>query len=237
LSRIRRRRKSLVYGVAIIGAAALVLTSVLGALVMPGLGGSSGNTGFNRIAELEYQVSQYENNLENTPENFYLLTQLGNTYYALGMEYSLAENEEKTKASFAAAMEPYGRALEVQPDDVNVRVDRAVSAFWSDNYDVAEAEFTKAIEIDPTHAKAYFNFGIFQYLGLNQPQAALENWKQVVELNPADDQDLVNTTKSWIAQVEEDLNWSFNSDGPIVLPEADDANNADEEATDEVKQD
>ena len=222
-----RRKKSLVYGVVIIGAAALVLTSVLGALVMPGLRGSSASTGFNRIAELEYQVSQYKNNLESTPENFYLLTQLGNTYYALGMEYSLAENEEKTKESFAAAMEPYGRALEIQPDDVNVRVDRAVSAFWSDNHDVAEAEFARAIEIDPTHAKAYFNFGIFQYLGLNQPHDALENWKQVVALNPADDPDIVNTAKSWIAQVEDDLNWSFKSDAPIVLPEADDTNDAD----------
>ncbi|MDW7651392.1 MAG: hypothetical protein SCK29_09020 [Bacillota bacterium] len=210
-----KKKKNLVYAVVITAAAALVFTSALAAFSMTGLRSNSGSSGQNldsAVADLEYQISQYEDNLEKAPDNFYLLTQLGNSYYQLGMVYNSMANDEKAKESFAAAVEPYGKALEVEPTDVNVRVDRAVSAFWSESYDLAEEEFQTAIETDPTHAKAYFNYGIFQYYGRNNPAEALVLWNQVLELNPADDPELVSTTRSWIAQLEEDSSWQLQGD-------------------------
>lgn len=107
--------------------------------------------------------------------------------------------------SFAKALEPYGKVLELEPDNVDVRVDRAVAAYASNNNEVAQEEFEKAITVDPANAKAYFNYGVFLYFGLNEPEEALAQWQKVVELNPEAEQDLVETTKTWIKAVEAEL--------------------------------
>jgi tetratricopeptide (TPR) repeat protein len=157
------------------------------------------------IDEMEYQIGLLEDSLEKAPDNLYLRTQLGNSYYQLGMFYDADENQEESKASFSKAMDYYGRALEIDPDDVNVRVDRAVSAYWSENNDIAEEEFEQSIEIDPTHAKAYFNYGIFLLFERNNAGKAIEKWNKVVELNPTEDPDLVAYARSWITQAEASL--------------------------------
>ena len=200
-----RRNKKLVYFVVIIGVGALLLSSAL-AYFGSFAPRTQTPTGAGELAELQYRISQNEQSLENTPDNLYLLTQLGNSYYQLGVYYSSTNDELKSSESFGKALDPYGKALEIEPDDVNVRVDRAVCAFWSGNYDIAEAEFETAITTDPTHAKAFFNYGIFLYLGLNQSTEALEKWAAVIELNPLDDPQLVANARSWINSVEEELN-------------------------------
>lgn len=203
-----KRNKTTVYAIVILAASGLLLSSVLAYFGSGGIRPIPDNTGQNyasTIADLEYQISQYEASLEQSPDNFFLLSQLGNTYYQLGMVYSNMAREEKAKESFAKAVEPYGKALEINPEDTNVRVDRAVVAFWSDNYELAQAEFNTAIEKDPTHAKAHFNYGIFLYLGLNNPEGAIASWTNVIALNPADDPEIVSTARNWIAQVEEDM--------------------------------
>jgi len=198
-----RRNKRLVYFVVIIGVGALLLSS--GLAYFGSAPRAQTPAGAGELAELQYRISQYEQSLESTPGNLYLLTQLGNSYYQLGVYYSSNNDEARSSESFGKAMEPYGKALEIEPDDVNVRVDRAVCAFWSDNYDIAEAEFETAIATDPTHAKAFFNYGIFLYLGLNRPTEALEKWNAVIELNPLDDPQLVANARNWFNAVEEEL--------------------------------
>ena len=205
----RKRNQRMVYAVIILAVCGLILSS---ALVYLGSNAFAPNvntgdqSNASAIASLEYQISQHESSLEKAPGNFYLLTELGNSYYQLGQVYSTAANDEKAKESFAKAVEPYGKALEVEPNDINVRVDRAVAAFWSDSYDLAEQEFTKAIELDPTHAKAHFNYGIFQYYGRNNSVEAIKNWNKVIELNPVDDPQLVATAREWITQAEAGMN-------------------------------
>lgn len=200
-----KKKKKLVSAVIIFAVLGLVLTSALGTIGLASLRREPNPTtqGAGAIADLEYQIEQYETSLEKSPNNVFVLTELGNSYYALGMNYSSTSQEDKSKESFGKAVVPYGRVLEINPDNVNVRVDRAVSAFWSDNFEVAEAEFEKAIEIDPTHAKAYFNYGIFLYLGQLRTAEALAMWNKVIELDTKDE-DLINTTRYWISQIKED---------------------------------
>lgn len=204
----KRKNKTLIYVVVVLAASGLLVSSVLGAFAgnwaqSPGQGQSSQNYEA-YIADMENQISQLEDSLEVSPENVYLLTQLGNSYYQLGLLYNASLKEEETKASFASALEPYGKALELQPEDVDIRVDRAVSAFWSDNYDIAEEEFEKAIETNSTHAKAHFNYGIFLYFARNNTAGAIEMWQRVIELNPTDDPELVSHALSWIMQAEQE---------------------------------
>ncbi|EEG78775.1 tetratricopeptide repeat protein [Dethiobacter alkaliphilus] len=206
-SAIRRLDKKMVKIVVILAAAGMLFSVVAiglagGFMTPPAARGNLAGT----IEDLEFQIRQYENSLESSPDNAALWTQLGNSYYQLALVYSEMDDAEKTAENFANAIEPYGKALEIEPDDVNVRVDRAVSAFYSDSYDLAEEQFEKAIETDPTHVQARYNYGIFQYFGRNNATAAIEQWNEVLELNPSDQQQLVANARGFIAQAEAEMN-------------------------------
>lgn len=202
----RKMNQRMVYTVIILAVGGLVLSSAIAYFgtgpVIPNTGDQSSATA---IANLEYQIGQYETSLEKAPDNFFLLTQLGNSYYQLGQEYGRVPNEEKAIESFAKAIEPYGKALELEPEDVNVRVDRATAAYYSGSYDLAEQEYIKSIEIDGTHVNAQFNYGVFLYFARNNSVKAIEQWNKVIELNPADSQ-LLSAARSLIAQAEADMN-------------------------------
>jgi Tfp pilus assembly protein PilF len=88
---------------------------------------------------------------------------------------------------------------------VDVRVDRAVSAFRSGNLELAEEEFEKAIAINPDHAKAYYNFGVFLFYGLNRPAEAIERFEKVLELDSANYPALISATEFMIAQADDQL--------------------------------
>ncbi|HZK25668.1 MAG TPA: hypothetical protein VFC74_09855 [Oscillospiraceae bacterium] len=158
-----------------------------------------------QLAQVETVIVQTEKSLEEKPGNVALLKQLGNAYYTAGQLQAALNEAEKSLESFAQALEPYGKVLEQEPDNVEVLVDRAVAAYASENNEIAQEDFEKAIAVAPNHAKARFNYGVFLYFGLAQPEEALAHWQKVVELNPEDEQELVATTKTWIKAVEAEL--------------------------------
>jgi len=202
LTKWRRKRKKLVYAVVIVSATVLVLTSAIGfyGMRLPARANVAEGPEW-IISDLQGRISRLEANLESSPDSVNLLVQLGNSFYQLGQVYYDNGNQEASDASFAGAIDPYGRALAINPKDVNVRVDRAVAAFRSGSLDLAEQEFKEAINIDPTHSKAFFNYGVFLHIGRSQPRQAVEQWQRVIELNPPDQQ-LVSSARQWIAQVE-----------------------------------
>ena len=158
-----------------------------------------------QLTQLETVIAQTEKSLADDPENVELLKKLGDSYYTKGQLHASLNEGAESVESFAKALEPYGKVLELEPDNVDVRVDRAVAAYASNNNEVDQEEFEKAITVDPANAKAYFNYGVFLYFGLNEPEEALAQWQKVVELNPEAEQDLVETTKTWIKAVEAEL--------------------------------
>jgi tetratricopeptide (TPR) repeat protein len=182
------KKHIMIYIIVFIAAGGLVLTPVLGYIGYRSFASGPRNEDSFRgieqeIADLEYRISQLKDGLEKNPENIYYLTQLGNNYYQLGVAYSYSNDEAKAQESFNLAIEPYGKALELKPGDVDVRVDRAVSAFWSGNHELAEEEFEQAIAINPDHAKAYYNYGVFLFYGLNRPAEAIERFEKSLELD------------------------------------------------------
>lgn len=202
-----RRNKKFALTVIIVAASALVLTSVLGYLelrswVSPPRGSDPVAA---EIAELEYRIAQLKDSLERNPDETYFLTQLGNAYYDLGRIYQYLNNEPKWNESFAAAIEPYGKVLATNPENVNVRVDRAVAAFWSGNHSLAEDEFERSIEIDPNHLNAHYNYGVFLFFGLKNPAEAIARFEKVLELSPTDPQ-LISAAELLIAQAKQELN-------------------------------
>jgi tetratricopeptide (TPR) repeat protein len=213
VSKTTKRRLSkkhiFIYIIVFIAAGGLVLTPVLGYIGYRSFASGPRNEDTfsyeQQIADLEYRIGQLEDGLEKNPEEFYYLSQLGNNYYQLGVVYIYSNDEAKAAESFALAIEPYGKALEIKPEDVDVRVDRAVSAFRSGNLELAEEEFEKAIAINPDHAKAYYNFGVFLFYGLNRPAEAIERFEKVLELDSANDPALISATEFMIAQADDQL--------------------------------
>lgn len=204
----RRRNRKAVMAVCLIAAIGLVLTSSLGylgySLFSPG-SDSPVDSIEDYIVNQEYRVTQYVESLQKSPENINLLLLLGDTYYNLGSAYEETGNFEKAADNYARAVEPYGKVLELDPGNVDARVDRAVAAFQSGSYELAGQEFETAIETAPEHAQAHFNYGVFLYSALNKPAEAVEMWKKVIELNPPEESQLVTTARTLVARVEEEM--------------------------------
>lgn len=216
-SKRARKNKAMAKVIVVIGALALLLSSGLAyfgwSQAVPGQNDQQSPSNINNmISYLEKQAEQYQDSLEKAPDNVYLLTELGNTYFGLGQTHEergrLYKDDTATAKSaenFAKAVEFYGKALTLKPDDVNVRVDRATAAFYSTNYEVAEEEYKKAIELDPTHVRAYFNYGIFLYWGKNDFPEAITQWEKLIALNPENEQEIMSMTRSYIAQAKAGL--------------------------------
>ena len=196
-----KNKKTVVYVIVGFLVFGLIFSSLL-YFFTPGLFGFGNNqvqTNEETIRQLERLIRQYEKDLKKTPDSEDLLKQLGNAYLNLGILYSITSGyENKAEDSFVKALEPYAKVLEKDPDNVDLRVDRAVAAFYGNKLSEAEAEFKKAIETDPEHARAHYNYGVFLYYGQGKTEEAVKEWEKVVELNPAGEEKMVDQAKQMI---------------------------------------
>ena len=108
--------------------------------------------------------------LKSNPNDPDALIQLGNLYY--------------DHQAFEQAIQYYGQALEVRPDDVNVRSDMATAYWYLGKPESAVQEYEKALKINPKHANTLFNLGVVKWQGLKDPKGAITVWKRLLELNP-----------------------------------------------------
>ena len=60
---------------------------------------------------------------------------------------------------------------------------RGIDYIQQEKYDLALAEFTKAIELDPNYSDAYLNRGVLYY-EQRKPDLALSDFNQVLNINP-----------------------------------------------------
>ncbi|HXZ26428.1 MAG TPA: tetratricopeptide repeat protein [Terriglobales bacterium] len=108
--------------------------------------------------------------LKSDPSDADALIQLGNLYY--------------DHQAFEKAIQYYAQALEVRPNDVNVRSDMATAYWYLGKPESAVKEYEKALQIDPKHANTLFNLGVVKWQGLKDPKGAIALWKKLLELNP-----------------------------------------------------
>ena len=150
----------------------LVRNRDLGPLVLrdvPGLmsGGPIEAQANERIDAL---IQQAEGRLEQNPGDFQALTELANLNF--------------DRDDFQGAIDYYGRALEINPDDATVRTDMGTALYYLDRVDFAAAEFEKSLSIDPTHPQALFNMGVLLLEERNDRAGALQLWERLVATNP-----------------------------------------------------
>ena len=115
-------------------------------------------------------IAQLEEEIENDPGNFQSLVELGNLNFD-------AEN-------FSGAADYYAKALDVQPEDANVRTDLGTALYYSNRVDAAVAEFEKSLAIDPDHPQTLFNMGVVLLEERNDREGAIQLWEHLVDVNP-----------------------------------------------------
>ncbi len=106
----------------------------------------------------------------SNPRELNTLIQLGNLYY--------------DNSRFSDAVEWYGKALEIDPGNINVRTDRG-TCYWSlGQADSAIGEFQKSLQLNPTHPQTLFNLGIVYLHGKNDANGARMAWETLLASNP-----------------------------------------------------
>ncbi|MDP2210825.1 MAG: tetratricopeptide repeat protein [Candidatus Aquicultor sp.] len=120
-------------------------------------------------ADMVAKTAALEKAVQANPKDLGNLILLGNAYHG-------QQIHDK-------AIDTYTRVLELDPKNVDVRIDRATNYFYSGQVDTATAEGIKGVELDPKHANARFNLGIF-YSAQGKNKEAIESFKAYLKLEP-----------------------------------------------------
>mmetsp|Transcript_220 Transcript_220/g.519 ORF Transcript_220/g.519 Transcript_220/m.519 type:complete len:568 (-) Transcript_220:176-1879(-) len=92
-------------------------------------------------------------------------------------------NAQMLKGHFLEAVGLYSDALEYSPTNAIILSNRAQAYIKVENYGLAMADATEALDIDPTYAKAYYRRGSAQF-ALGHLKDARKDFRQVCKLNP-----------------------------------------------------
>jgi cytochrome c-type biogenesis protein CcmH/NrfG len=116
-------------------------------------------------------IQMLEGLVAKDPNNRNAWVELGNNYF---------DSDQPVKA-----IEAYGKALALGPDDPNVLTDQGVMFRRMGQYDRAIDNFSKAATLDPTHAQSIYNLGVVYRYDLQDFPKAKEAWSKFMALNPS----------------------------------------------------
>ena len=123
----------------------------------------------NPSAFIEMEASLLSSVRKN-PRDLDTLIRIGNLYY--------------DNSKFREAVDWYGRALEIDPNNVSVRTDRGTSYWNIGQPDAAIAEFSLSLQSNPTHPQTLYNLGVVYLHGKGAPAEARKAWEKLLETNP-----------------------------------------------------
>jgi cytochrome c-type biogenesis protein CcmH/NrfG len=78
----------------------------------------------------------------------------------------------------------YEKSLEINPKNVNARVDLASCLYYSGDADGAIAQLNKALTYDPKHPGALMNLGLIKWKAKNDVPGAVADWQKLLKMNP-----------------------------------------------------
>jgi cytochrome c-type biogenesis protein CcmH/NrfG len=132
-------------------------------------------------------LARLEDALKADPRNFEALRELGNIRY--------------DERNFTEAAALYARALQVKPDDLNVRSDRGGALLQGRQIEEAIGELKTVLSKDPTHPQALYILGVALLEGKADRTGALAAWNKLVQAHPELPQ--LDVVKEQIKQIEE----------------------------------
>lgn len=105
-----------------------------------------------------------------TPDNVQAWTQLGHFYFDTGRH--------------ARAIEAYEKSLSLDPNRPDVWTDMGVMYRRTGKPEKAIESFERALSINSSHEVAMFNKGVVLMHDLNDKNAAIASWENLVKINP-----------------------------------------------------
>ncbi len=124
--------------------------------------------------EIQRRIAAEEQVVAQDPRNVRAWIDLGNDYF---------DSRQPQKA-----IDAYGKALALQPNDPDVLTDQGVMYRDLGAYDKAILNFKKANEIDPKHLQSAFNLGVVYAHDLKDTAKAIQSWHRIIEIAPASPQ-------------------------------------------------
>jgi Tfp pilus assembly protein PilF len=137
------------------------------------------------IAALE--AKQYDAAVENLnkaaevdPKQVAIWTHLAEAY----QDEAGAKTGADHDAAVAKAIESYGKALELKPDDASIHNNYGLLLAKANRFPDATAELEKAAQIEPANAcKYYYNLGAL-YTNAGQTDPAVDTFKKAIAADP-----------------------------------------------------
>lgn len=131
------------------------------------------------------ETQELESALKDDPKNAALLIKIGNTYYDWGQEEANAKGQVAQPGDkWMRAVDYYKRALEIQPGNVNVRVDMANVLGFLGQTDEAIAQYREAMKTDPKHPQARINLILALGQQKKEYKAAISEYDSLLKAIP-----------------------------------------------------
>lgn len=155
-----------------------------------------------QIKLLTQEVNRNLNTLQKKPNDQDALLKLANAQFDLGLNYKYyLLNEEEGNSWLKKAVDSFDKVLQLDPQNVEARVDMATAAFYAGENDLAKTQFELAIAEQPDNANAHFNYGVFLFQTASDYDQAIEEWKKVLGSEAADE--MQKAAQQYIQQAEE----------------------------------
>ncbi len=123
-----------------------------------------------RLGTPEIALKELKEILRNDPNNLPALVTIGNYYF--------------DRKQYSKAITYYQKALDIQPQNNNVRTDMAIALFNLGRVDDALNQLEIAIKNDPKHALAHFNRAIILWQGKGNLKEAKKEFENYLKLEP-----------------------------------------------------
>ncbi len=115
------------------------------------------------------RIAQAEKIVAQDPKNV-------NAWISLGNDFFDTEQTQK-------AINAYGKALELQPNNANVLTDQGVMYRKIGWYDKALINFERANIVEPNHLQSLYNAGIVYSVDMKQPEKAIPYWERFLKID------------------------------------------------------
>jgi tetratricopeptide (TPR) repeat protein len=125
-------------------------------------------------------IQQFEKASQLDPKQHVVWSHLADCYINRGGTKTGADQQ----ADYAKGVENYQKAIELKPEDPAYHNNYALALAKMKKLDVAQAELTKAAQLDaPQAGKYYYNFGAI-LVNAGQNDAAGDAFKKAIEVDP-----------------------------------------------------
>jgi tetratricopeptide (TPR) repeat protein len=139
-------------------------------------------------AQFQPQVAAITAQLQSDPASYTVLVSLGNTYFDYAIQKQQASQTSTAAAGsdlplWSSAKDAYERALKIDATESAVRMDYAITLFYTGDSLAAIKIGEEVVKEDPTFAPGWFNSGVF-YAALSQNAKAITAFEKYLALDP-----------------------------------------------------